>query len=692
MQICKDLHQAVVLFAGCSEVQETFANCADGSMVYTLVPAGGMLRVGQAILAGGSIAETQTVLLRVADIYIAFAGGPQVSEQAKIVYSRGAFVIPLCSGLGDSDMCFPSCVLKKPAFVREEHWALLTARNQQNRKAVAKALSGVITSASQLRRHPESGPGSYTGRKEKMRVERLALSTYAKGTPWLSHCLDGIGRPALEMAGDVISVAGPPVYSFYSGLFTIYKALPRDAATCLWGLGQCFFGGHYTAFFAAAESFKSAGGDQMLASLQDLQVDAVAVLQANANMEKDLGKPTSAWEKVQLVLCTVDPQRISDALGSLWTGYMGLVLALKYKFARTVAFAHSIGDHLRPLAAKVLAPAALAVTPPEYRQWIEPSINLGCKAIATAAAWKLQRILSSVQTGIAGGLLVGRSAWSLLLPALHRRGVVSKQSVEDSMVDELIGWSLAASGIYYQIVQGGGAPLFLLPLTIVDLVAVVRGLARSGMRNYFAQGALLSQVANNWQTGISVATPRYPAMFRNRFENFCDWTGKLLDALILLQLGETIARKRSCREVDAEAAHITAALELKPDAAVGKQQDVPVETRDLDLEMEGQPECDDTREGVACADGARQTTQDDHETDHETVEEIEPDAQSGPEVPEPRAGSAPVGWSQASLQGKQVVQPPADRQSVPKWMPTLRHLQTADGKRPPLRQRRGDLQ
>ncbi|OLQ06247.1 Luc7-like protein [Symbiodinium microadriaticum] len=91
MQICKDLHQAVVLFAGCSEVQETFANCADGSMVYTLVPAGGMLRVGQAILAGGSIAETQTVLLRVADIYIAFAGGPQVSEQAKIVYSRGAF-------------------------------------------------------------------------------------------------------------------------------------------------------------------------------------------------------------------------------------------------------------------------------------------------------------------------------------------------------------------------------------------------------------------------------------------------------------------------------------------------------------------------------------------------------------------------------------------------------------------------
>lgn len=168
--------------------------------------------------------------------------------------------------------------------------------------------------------------------------------------------------------------------------------------------------------------------------------------------------------------------------------------------------------------------------------------------------------------------------------------------------------------------------------------------------------------------------------------------GRLVVWEQLLAEAEKNSAHRKSAPVPAVKSTQRAALELKPDAAVGKQQDVPVETRDLDLEMEGQPECDDTREGVACADGARQTTQDDHETDHETVEEIEPDAQSGPEVPEPRAGSASVGWSQASLQGKQVVQPPADRQSVPKWMPTLRHLQTADGKRPPLRQRRGDLQ
>lgn len=134
------------------------------------------------------------------------------------------------------------------------------------------------------------------------------------------------------------------------------------------------------------------------------------------------------------------------------------------------------------------------------------------------------------------------------------------------------------------------------------------------------------------------------------------------------------------------------ALDSKPDAvephveSVEKQQDLPEESRDLDLDVRGQPECDAMRGGAACADGAEWTTRDDRETDHETVEDIEPNAQKGAEAPGPRAGSASAGWSQ----GKEAVQP-AERQSVPKWMPTLRHLQTG-GRMPGLRQRRGDLQ
>ena len=38
------------------------------------------------------------------------------------------------------------------------------------------------------------------------------------------------------------------------------------------------------------------------------------------------------------------------------------------------------------------------------------------------------------------------------------------------------------------------------------------------------------------------------------------------------------------------------------------------------------------RGGAACADGAEWTTRDDRETDHETVEDIEPNAQKGAEA------------------------------------------------------------
>eukprot|EP00434_Breviolum_minutum_P032782 symbB.v1.2.028992.t2/scaffold3111.1/size63350/7 len=188
---------------------------------------------------------------------------------------------------------------------------------------------------------------------------------------------------------------------------------------------------------------------------------ALAVLDANFQQEKELGHSATLSDKVKLVLRTVDPERISVAVGCIWAGCMGIVMALKYKFARTVAFAHSIGDNLRPLAAKVLAPSALAVTPPEYRQWVEPTINVGCKVVATMVAWKLQRTISSVQSGIAGGMIASRSACSYILPILKNRNLVPDMT-EDSLLDELLGWGLAATGIYFQATP----PLIFLPVTL----------------------------------------------------------------------------------------------------------------------------------------------------------------------------------------------------------------------------------
>eukprot|EP00438_Fugacium_kawagutii_P018995 Skav203213 [mRNA] locus=scaffold1148:125784:128672:- [translate_table: standard] len=73
-------------------------------------------------------------------------------------------------------------------------------------------------------------------------------------------------------------------------------------------IGQCFFGGTYAAFFAAAEAFKTSGGDQVLVSIQDLQEDAMAVLEASSQQEeaKCLGSnPSREWDSEQEVVQNV---------------------------------------------------------------------------------------------------------------------------------------------------------------------------------------------------------------------------------------------------------------------------------------------------------------------------------------------------------------------------------------------------
>lgn len=464
LQLQGAFHQAIFITGALPGVQESFAKSCNPSTtkVYKLTPGSCTLN-GHTVKAGTTLREVQSVLACIGDVYITFAGDQEVAEQAGIAFSRGAAVVPVIrtGGASSGKFGFPAAALKKPAFLGKENWSFISSTEASD-VATAAAIAAAV--AGYARGQSRCEASSLMTRREQERMERMAASMMSwKAPPWLSPYMQKIS-PALELSGHFISVVGPPVCGFYAGLYNGYKALPREAATCLWGIGQCFFGGTYAAFFAAAEAFKTSGGDQVLVSLQDLQDDAIAVLEANSEQEKELGHST-AGDKVKIVLRTVDPERISVAVRCIWAGCMGIVMALKYKFARTVAFAHSIGDNLRPIAAKVLAPSALAVTPPEYRQWIEPAINLSCKVVATALAWRLQQTISSVQSGIAGGMIASRSACAYLLPILKRRNLLL-DFAEDSMLDDLLGWGLAATGIYFQVFCGGTPPLVLLPVTL----------------------------------------------------------------------------------------------------------------------------------------------------------------------------------------------------------------------------------
>lgn len=315
-----------------------------------------------------------------------------------------------------------------------------------------------------------SAYASVFDQKEAARIERMAESLSADAPPFAAPYLKK-AAPAIGIFVAGAEVVGPVVFQAGVGIYAIMSRLPTEALTGMWGLGICFYGGRYAAAIAAVEAFAATGGSQTLKCLQDIKDQFVLIMKANAEDNKrdedkdgiaDVDQIESkqlAHRKMALFFKTVDPEVLSQAFGGLWVGYMGVLAVLKFKFAQTVALAHSIGDNLRPVAAKVFGPTIVALTPEDYRKWVSPAINFGCKVAAGYVAWRIQRVISTVQSGVSGGLIAARAGLALL----RARRMISFQD-GDTMLDEAAGYSLAAGGVYYQLVKGGPVPFWMSPI------------------------------------------------------------------------------------------------------------------------------------------------------------------------------------------------------------------------------------
>ena len=133
------------------------------------------------------------------------------------------------------------------------------------------------------------------------------------------------------------------------------------------------------------------------------------------------------------------------------------------------ALAISIGNKLRPIMSKILVPAMTHLMPEDYHQWIPIIINYICKSIGMSVAWYIQRVLSAFHSAIRGGLMFFRA----LIKFASERGL-TKINHEDTMLDEYLGWTLAALGFYFQFTQNFVLPfpmnLLLWPFTALEWV------------------------------------------------------------------------------------------------------------------------------------------------------------------------------------------------------------------------------
>jgi len=325
---------------------------------------------------------------------------------------------------------------------------------------------------------------SLAGQSQTDLVNRLVADYSLQPPPRCLQCLEASGW-LLQVAAMILRVMAPFVISFCQVMYQIYRLIPKEELKVLYGLALCFFGGGFCASIAAVECFRRTGGDKLLLCLQDLGTNIQVANQASLEDDKALGVDISSYtpqewyrHKTGVVLKAVDPDVLVKALAGLYQGFLGMLMSLKFKFAWTVALACSIADRLRKPVAIVVTPVLVVLLPKDYHKWINQIINLSLKALAVHLAWKLQEVISAVQSGLLGASLVGTGVILITIQgfswASGGRCCKRKFNPDESILDELIGLPLAAAGIWFQLKHGFSMPfpynLALLPLSIVESV------------------------------------------------------------------------------------------------------------------------------------------------------------------------------------------------------------------------------
>ena len=244
----------------------------------------------------------------------------------------------------------------------------------------------------------------------------------------------------------------PPTIRLIGSVVGFYRALPQDAILAQVGLVYCFAGGYYPTLFSSLQAARHCGLDIMVAAIQDLTDEAVKVIDATADI------PLDEWSRrevflyqTNIVIKTVDPVKINQAAGALYTTWLGVSAVLEKEYARVISLSLTMAYYLERVAHWILEPPVKLLVPKDYHNWVPVVIGWGCKAAAMKIAWRIQRILTASTSAMFGGVLFARA----ILRMLHRRGFTLfgwiDETGRETPLDEIIGFAVAAIGFYTQM-------------------------------------------------------------------------------------------------------------------------------------------------------------------------------------------------------------------------------------------------
>eukprot|EP00814_Leptocylindrus_danicus_P020403 CAMPEP_0116015678 /NCGR_PEP_ID=MMETSP0321-20121206/6990_1 /TAXON_ID=163516 /ORGANISM="Leptocylindrus danicus var. danicus, Strain B650" /LENGTH=326 /DNA_ID=CAMNT_0003485515 /DNA_START=67 /DNA_END=1047 /DNA_ORIENTATION=- len=265
---------------------------------------------------------------------------------------------------------------------------------------------------------------------------------------------------------NAIVIVLPFLIKYVQVLYTFYSKLPDDIAAMLIGLIFCFFGGLYPTLFAALQAARLSGWDSLVGALKNLNQEIQVILEADKKDSlkdedgdgiadvNELDSKEFFERKTKLVLTKINPTKVDDALSTIYKVWLGVAAALAIKFARTISLALSLADAINKPVMKYAGPFLEKAVPKEYSRWIPVVVAWITKSIGMSIAWYIQTIISAFTSAIQGGLMTARAMLKFCAKRGIKLGGFIPEDHNETLIDETIGYTLAALGFFFQFKVG----------------------------------------------------------------------------------------------------------------------------------------------------------------------------------------------------------------------------------------------
>jgi len=291
------------------------------------------------------------------------------------------------------------------------------------------------------------------------RFLRGAADNMPEGVKNAMHAL----APVADAIHRGFVIAWPYMVAGYVKCKAVYDKMPEYSVVMIYGLTVAFCGAHFAALVAVVEAFKQSGAFKKIgACLFDLYEAFKKLHAENAkdnSVDEDgdgvsdvdeLSNGELFLRKCGLVMRTVDPNKFNKALSGLYSGFLAAVMVVQFEFAKTVTLGASLGDFMEKSVDILLDPFLEMILPKEYMAWVDLIEKYICRSIGVTIAWAIQFYNSLLHCAVAGSLIFSRA----LIPFLNQRGVLHIENLEDTYLDEIIGWILAVVSIAVQAAFG----------------------------------------------------------------------------------------------------------------------------------------------------------------------------------------------------------------------------------------------